>query len=68
MAAQRARNSCSKKTRPATSGEEISAWPTGKRSHQSQQLQVRELQTQLRTLEQARDRNDNVTIDATVRH
>jgi tetratricopeptide (TPR) repeat protein len=40
--------------------------PTGKGSQQSQQLQVRELQTQLRNLEQARDRNDNVTIDATV--
>src|SRR6185503_11058412 len=40
--------------------------PTGKGSTQSQNLFVRELQTTLMTLQQARDRSVNVTVDATV--
>lgn len=39
---------------------------TGKSLTQSQSLYLRELQTTLRTLEQARDRSVNVTVDATV--
>ena len=39
---------------------------SGKGATQSQSLYVRELQTQLMTLQQAKDRNDNVTIDASV--
>jgi tetratricopeptide (TPR) repeat protein len=38
----------------------------GKASSQSQQLSVRDLQTKLMTLQQARDRNENVTIEASV--
>lgn len=38
----------------------------GKAGSQSQQLYTRELQTQLMTLQQAKDRNDNMTIDAKV--
>jgi tetratricopeptide (TPR) repeat protein len=40
--------------------------PTGKGSGQSQQLMLRDLQTTLMMLQQARDRSDNVSIDATV--
>jgi len=40
--------------------------PTGKGSSQSQQLFLRQLQTTLITLQQARDRSDNLTIEATV--
>jgi tetratricopeptide (TPR) repeat protein len=40
--------------------------PTGKSGTQSQALYLRELQASLRTLEQARDRSINVTMDATV--
>lgn len=40
--------------------------PTGKGTSQSQQLYVRNLQTSLATLEQARDRNDNLEIDVQV--
>jgi tetratricopeptide (TPR) repeat protein len=39
---------------------------SGKANSQSQQLYVRELQTQLNTLQQAKDRNDIITIDASV--
>jgi tetratricopeptide (TPR) repeat protein len=39
---------------------------SGKAATQSQQLYIRELQTQMTTLQQAKDRNDNVTIDASV--
>ena len=39
---------------------------SGKGSSQSQSLYMRELQTQLMTLQQAKDRNDIVNIDATV--
>jgi tetratricopeptide (TPR) repeat protein len=40
--------------------------PSGKGSTQSQQLYIRELQTALMTLQQARDRTDNLEIQATV--
>lgn len=39
---------------------------SGKGSSQSQAVYMRELQTQLMTLQQAKDRNDTMTIDATV--
>jgi len=39
---------------------------SGKSSSQSQQLYTRELQAQLNNLQQAKDRNDNVDIDARV--
>jgi tetratricopeptide (TPR) repeat protein len=39
---------------------------TGRGATQSQSLYTRELQTQLMTLQQAKDRNDNVTIDASI--
>jgi len=40
--------------------------PSGKAVSQSQQLYIRELQTRVMTLQQAKERNENVVIDATV--
>jgi tetratricopeptide (TPR) repeat protein len=39
---------------------------SGRGASQSQSLYIRELQTQLMTLQQAKDRNDNVTIDTSI--
>ncbi len=40
--------------------------PSVKGASQTQQLYIRELNTQMTTLQQAKDRNENITIDATV--